>query len=37
MTWFDSFEKREQEQRAREYVKRLQREFVQEQAAEYLR
>jgi len=31
MTWFDSFELREREKRAEEYVKRLQREFVQEQ------
>jgi len=30
MTWFDSFELREREKRAEEYVRRLQREFAEE-------
>jgi hypothetical protein len=34
MTWFDSFELREREQRAKEYIERLQEEFVQEQESE---
>ena len=35
MTWFDSFEGREREKAAEEYVKRLQKEFVKEQEREY--
>lgn len=35
MTWFDSFEAREREKHAGEYVRRLQKEFVKEQEMEY--
>lgn len=35
MTWFDSFELRGREKRAGEYVRRLQKEFAEEQEREY--
>jgi len=36
MAWFETFAKKERQKRADEYIKQLQKEFMQEQENEYL-